>query len=443
MILCMVAKLINGRWVCLIILLKNMMLQLFFALIPFVSFNIYYRDKLTNYSRSFITVTSSICLLVSMTFANSVVDGVIFDIRYVIVFFGLVFGGTFTGVVLLAEFVLYRLYLGGEGTWVGMLILLCVFFISLLLSRLYRTTTRQTLVTATAGCLFSLIPLALAYAFFPHYVTAHWIFHILAIPVQNLLGILLLMSLFSKSVSDKDMFIKHARNEKIEAMSHVAASLAHEVRNPLTAVKGFLTLMSRNPHDPHKTEQYIRISLDEIQRTESILSEYLAITKPFTERRERVDLSEQLQAVYNVMTPYATMYNVELILRDAEPEPAPGSFHVLANPDEIKQLLVNFVKNAVEACSDTHGGRVILKLKAEEKSVKLLIKDNGAGMSEEQIKRLGSIYFSTKSNGTGLGLTYSYQVIHAIGGQISVSSNPLAGTAFIITLPAAGKGESG
>lgn len=290
-----------------------------------------------------------------MTFASSVVNGVFFDIRYVIMFFGLVFGGIQTGLLLLLEFIIYRLYLGGEGTWVAVLIIAFTFTFSLFFHNIYRTTLRKSLVTE------------------------HLAFHIVVIPVQNSIGIWLLMSLFSKSVSDKEIFIKHAQNEKMEAMSHMAASLAHEVRNPLTAVKGFLVLIREKPQELQKVRQYIDISLDEIQRTESIITEYLSIAKPPAERHGIINFSEQVQIIMEVMTPYANMYNVQLDVHRLE-----TPLLILANPDEMKQVLVNFIKNAVEACSEVTNGQVILTLHAEEHYAKLSIKDNGIGMSEDQ-----------------------------------------------------------
>ncbi|MFE5322081.1 ATP-binding protein [Paenibacillus sp. NPDC056579] len=411
-------------------LLKDLMLQLFFSIIPFIIFNIYYQKKTKNFSRIFIAITSSICMLTSMTFSASVVEGIIFDIRYVILFFAIVFGGFRIGLLLLAELVAYRFYLGGEGTWVAMIIVACSFLASIPLSTMYRKSHRKKWMTVLTGIVISIIPLTFTCIFFLDYVKQHLTFHLLIIPAQNCLGLVLLMSLFSKSVSDKELFIQHARMEKMEAMSHVAASLAHEVRNPLTAVKGFLKLIRESPKEYHKVRQYIDICMDEILRTEAILSEYLSITKPPANRHELINFSEQLYLVSNVMTPFATMHNVEL-----EVQPADTLVRLTANPDEIKQVLVNFIKNAVEACTDISDGKVTLTLRAEEKNAILLIRDNGIGMNQEQIDRLGSIYFSNKTNGTGLGLTYSYHVIHALGGMITVSSKPKAGTTFKIAIP--------
>jgi len=195
-------------------------------------------------------------------------------------------------------------------------------------------------------------------------------------------------------------------------------------------VKGFLQLIRESSLERNKVERYIDICEDEIQRTEGILSEYLSISKPMTEKREPTDLYLQLQVVLDVMRPYANMNNVNLDLDKAE-EP----IQIFANPDKIKQVLINFIKNAIEACSNVPNAKVTLRLEVAARKALLTIKDNGIGMSEEQVNRLGSIYFSNKTKGTGLGLTFSYQAIHESGGTVSVSSKPQFGTQFIITLP--------
>ena len=409
---------------------KEIILQLSFTLVPFIFFHLYYRNKMTNYSRSFILATSTICMLLAMTFAASVVDGIIFDIRYIVLFFALVFGGIKIGLIVLTELILYRIYLGGEGTLAGVLIVIYTFFLSIPIATLYRQSRGLTWVTVIVGTFFSIEPLILTYLFFPDYVMEHIFFHILVIPVQNCIGAWLLLTLFSKSVEEKNLFLDHAQNEKISAMSHVAASLAHEVRNPLTTVKGFLTLIKENPDDISNVERYISICLHEVERTESILSEYLSISKPITSRSEHMNVSEQLILIRDVMLPFANMNNVELAVHTPE-----TPVFLTANPDAFKQILVNFIKNAIEACAETSRGQVTLTLAAAEKEIKLEIEDNGIGMTQEQIKRLGSIYFSTKSSGTGLGLTYCYRVIHLMGGHIEVNSKPNAGTRFTLTLP--------
>lgn len=410
--------------------IKDLLLQLFFALIPFVLYNVYYRDKAVNYSKKFIIVVSSLCLILSMTFPSSIAEGIFFDVRYVIIFFGLVFGGKITGFILLVEFVLYRLYLGGVGTSSAMIILAITFPLALLFNKMYHETKNKLLSTFIAGISFSVIPMLVLYINMSAYVMEYIAFNILLMPVHNSLGIWLLITLFNKSVSDKELYIKHLQTEKIAAINHVAASLAHEVRNPLTAVLGFLKLIRENTISKDKLEQFIDISIDEIQRTELILSEYLSMSKPLTRQRKQLDLVKQIQAVVDVMTPYANMNNVSLEVRTS-PEP----ILIWANPNEMKQLLVNFIKNAIEACFEVAKGKVSVSCRQEFDTVKLDIVDNGIGMTNEQMQRLGSIYYSTKSSGTGLGLTHCYKIIHAMNGVISVRSQLNAGTVFTISIP--------
>lgn len=412
--------------------IKDILLQLLFALMPSVAYSIYYRNLTVNYSRKFIIVICSFCLLLSMTFASSVQAGLIFDIRYVIMFFGILFGGLATGCVLLIEFLCYRLYIGGSGAIDAVIILAITFPLSVMLASAYRRTRRKLWTLFIAGISFSFIPLVVLYITKPDYILNHLAFNILAMPVQNSLGIWLLITLFNKSVTDKELSLKYVQNEKAEAANQVAASLAHEVRNPLTTVLGFLQLMQSGAFPPEKTAHFLEISMEEIRRTEQILTEYLSISKPAASLQQRLELISHMKSVVEVMTPYANMSNVTL-----QPRYPKTPVYIVGNTAELKQLLVNFIKNAIEACRDVAKGTVGISIREEAPRVTIRIEDNGVGMTKEQQSRLGSIYYSTKMSGTGLGLTYSYQAIRAMNGSVSVSSEPHAGTTFLITLPLA------
>lgn len=411
-------------------IVKEIILQLFFALMPFLMFNVYYRDSPRNYSRKFIIITTAICLFFSMTFGASAVTGYYYDIRYVFLFFGLIFGGLPAGLILLLEFVLYRLYLGGDGMGIAMVIMLIIFPLSLALRRMYLAARQKVPVVLLAGFIFFFVPLLFVYLYNPDPIENNLLFHIFVVPVQNFIGNWLLISLFQKAVKDKELFIEYAQNEKVLVISQVAASLVHEVRNPLTAVKGFLKLIRESSLERDKVNRYIDICVSEMERTEYILSEYLSISKPLTDHQESTDLSNLLKITVEVMRPYANMNNVAL-----EGQIPEGRIWILANPEKIKQILMNMIKNAIEACYDSTEGRVTLELGAVGGEAVLTIEDNGIGMTKDQIEKLGSVFFSTKARGTGLGLTFSYQAIQAIGGTVSLKSVHRGGTRFTITLP--------
>jgi two-component system sporulation sensor kinase B len=279
------------------------------------------------------------------------------------------------------------------------------------------------------GLICSIVPRLIMYLYNPDFITDNLEFNLFIVPALHCFEIWLLIFLFNKAVSDKNFFISYIADEKVRTIGHVAASLVHEVRNPLTTMKGFLTLINQSTLDRNKVERYIQICMDEINRTETILSEYLTISKPLTERKkEHIDLSRILEITLDVMTPYGNMNNVLI-----EVDKPINSIEIFANPEEIKQILVNFIKNSIEACFNVPDGKVSLRLKEENTKIILEIEDNGIGMNEDQVRLLGTIYYSTKTRGTGLGLTFSYQVIRALGGSISVQSEPGMGTAFKIT----------
>ncbi|AWP30981.1 integral membrane sensor signal transduction histidine kinase [Paenibacillus vortex V453] len=423
---------ISNKGVGLLPVIKDVLLQLLFALMPFVAYNIYYRKLTVNYSRNFIILICSLCMLLSMTFASSVQSGLIFDVRYVIMFFGILFGGFMTGAILLIEFLIYRLHIGGSGMIDAIIILIITFPLSVLLATLYHKSKHKFWIVFIAGISFSLIPLLVLYITKPDYILSHFIFNVLVMPVHNSLGIWLLVTLFNKSVSDKELYLQYIQNEKAEAVNHVAASLAHEVRNPLTTVLGFLQLIKSGTFPQEKTDRFLEISMEEIRRTEQILSEYLSISKPLVPFQQKLELTAQIRSVVELMSSYANMSNITL---SADYPELP--VYISGSPAELKQLLVNFIKNAIEASRDVDKGCVNIRIYEEAEQVAIEIQDNGIGMNPEQLSRLGSIYYSTKMSGTGLGLTFSYQAIRAMDGSVSVRSSPRSGTVFLITLPLA------
>ncbi|MDF2959544.1 MAG: hypothetical protein K0S39_1279 [Paenibacillus sp.] len=217
------------------------------------------------------------------------------------------------------------------------------------------------------------------------------------------------------------------KSEKINVMSELAASVAHEVRNPLTVVRGFLQLMkSRNGSVP---PDYIETALDELQRAEAIISDYLDIAKPKLSKLEPIPLVELTDTIVTLMGPFANLKGNVLEFQSN----ALGEAWMLGDPAKLKQVMINLLKNAIEA--STQNGSISLRIKTESNRAKIIIKDSGCGMTKEQIERLGSPYFSTKEKGTGLGLMVAFRLIEAMEGKIEYKSEPGQGTEVMLTFP--------
>lgn len=216
--------------------------------------------------------------------------------------------------------------------------------------------------------------------------------------------------------------------EKLQAVSHLAASISHEVRNPLTATKGFLQLLKSDDNlSKEKKQQFIDIAISELNRAENIINDYLAFAKPSMELQETIEIQSEINKVIEIVKPLANMNAV--FIQCHVPV-----FYVNGEKHLFQQCFVNLVKNAIESMQG--GGVLILEAQQSKKGINITISDTGIGMTDEQLGRLGEPYFSTKGiKGTGLGMVAVYRIVKSMHGSIRVKSKPQEGTTFTIYLP--------
>jgi signal transduction histidine kinase len=222
------------------------------------------------------------------------------------------------------------------------------------------------------------------------------------------------------------------QSEKLTAAGQLAAGIAHEIRNPLTSLKGFLHLLKANNGNPAKHDAYVTIMNDELNRIDQILSELLVLSKPQSVQFIRRRPAAIVQQVLEILQPQAVLKNVQLLVSQLD-----ETVTIYCDENQIKQVLINLVKNGIEAMPD--GGRIWVGLLAERERVILSVADEGAGIPEEVLNRIGEPFYTTKEKGTGLGLMVSFKIIENHGGTIQIESSPDRGTLFTITLPRAGQ----
>lgn len=217
------------------------------------------------------------------------------------------------------------------------------------------------------------------------------------------------------------------RSEKLNVISQLAASVAHEVRNPMTTINGFLQLISKDENITEQQRSYIHISLEELSRAQAIINDYLSLARPNDKASQLVNISEELTKTIDLMTSYTNIKNVEVtsIIED--------SLFIKGSTGEMKQVLINIIKNGIEASKDN--GKITIDAYINKETVIIKITDNGEGMSKEQLSRLGTPFYSTKDKGTGIGLTTSFQIIEQFKGKIEVISEVGQGTTFILEFP--------
>lgn len=213
---------------------------------------------------------------------------------------------------------------------------------------------------------------------------------------------------------------------QLRRLQSVGAKVAHELKNPLASIKGLCQLVARTP-ESQRTQERLTVVASEISRMETILNEYLSFSRPLEDiRPETIDLKTLSRDVLDVLDGRAVGAGVALSLDGAAPP-------VQGDPRRLKEALINLVSNAIEATPS--GGTVALRVAKSPAGVQLDVQDSGRGIAPEDLERLGTSFFTTRPNGTGLGVVLAQGVIAQHGGSLVYASVVGRGTTATITLP--------
>ncbi|MGV3466515.1 MAG: PAS domain S-box protein [Heyndrickxia sp.] len=216
------------------------------------------------------------------------------------------------------------------------------------------------------------------------------------------------------------------KTEKLSVVGELAASVAHEVRNPLTSIKGFIQLMET---EDQKNKRYYDIILKELDRINEIVSELLVLAKPQDVIFKKCDVFQILEDVTTLLKSESNMRSVELVLQIDDTIPK-----ISCDANQLKMVFINIIKNAIEASNQREQVHIFVS-NHQGHSVLIQVKDNGIGISAERLKRIGEPFFSHKEKGTGLGLTICFRIIEAHNGKILFESELGEGTTVDIILP--------
>jgi two-component system, sporulation sensor kinase C len=222
-------------------------------------------------------------------------------------------------------------------------------------------------------------------------------------------------------------------SQKLSVAGQLAAGIAHEVRNPLTSINGFLQLLRDDAND--KAKEYLEIVFSEIKRIELVLSELLILAKPQSVTYKRINIIHTLDHVAKLLNTNAILYNIEIQTAFKQ-----GELYIRGDENQLKQVFINLLKNAIEAMP--HGGNIMIQAEMKENNkVELTFKDEGVGMKKQTLDKLGEPFFTTKTKGTGLGLTICLRILRDHSADIRVQSEQGQGTTFSIAFEAAQQQE--
>ncbi|MCP3742394.1 PAS domain S-box protein [Rossellomorea sp. BNER] len=217
------------------------------------------------------------------------------------------------------------------------------------------------------------------------------------------------------------------KSDTLTVVGELAAGIAHEIRNPMTALKGFIQLLENSIGEQHA--MYFHVIKSELQRIESIITEFLILAKPQAVQYQETNLIKTMKETVDLLNAQAMMHNVQFN------EYYQSNLSTLyAEPNQLKQVFINIIKNAIEVMPK--GGYISISIEeTEDQQIHICIKDEGSGIPKDKVKKLGEPFYTTKERGTGLGLMVSFKIIKEHRGTVEVESEVGAGTAFHIYLP--------
>ncbi|WP_066637466.1 two-component system sensor histidine kinase NtrB [Desulfolucanica intricata] len=218
--------------------------------------------------------------------------------------------------------------------------------------------------------------------------------------------------------------------EKLAIISQMAAGMAHEIKNPLTAVRGFAQLLKHKYCDNDTLAKYAKIIMDEVDQATRVITDFLQLARPKEPELMKQSIHSLIEEIIAIVEPRASYENIVVKYKTQKDLP-----DCTFDRNQIKQVLLNLCKNATEAMPE--GGVLTIKTGylQGKNEIYIDILDTGCGIPHKCMENLGVPFYTTKANGTGLGLSISYSIIHAHRGRIEVYSKEGVGTRFHVCLP--------
>lgn len=216
------------------------------------------------------------------------------------------------------------------------------------------------------------------------------------------------------------------RSEKLTTVGQLAAGVAHEIRNPLTTLRGFLQLQQESKK---LTLSHVSLMLSELDRINLIVGEFLILAKPQATKFVTRDVRDVLQDVISLMNSEAILHDIEFRSSFTEEE-----CRISCEENQLKQVFINLLKNAIEAMPN--GGLIHMYISHKRGYISISITDEGMGIPEDMIAKIGDPFFTAKETGTGLGIMVSQRIINTHRGTLDIKSQVNVGTTVQLMLPA-------
>ena len=414
--------------------ISTLLLNAFIIIICILSYQVFWLDKTEKepHNEILIAVLASIALILCMTFPFRLYDGYIYDLRFIPIILVFLYGNTRSIIVISLIYISYRFYLGGNGFFPSLIIFSITTIVTVISRYVLLIHFKRNkilfnilliLISTSSLSIFAIINQIKINGKIEEVFIAFLINYIIINIFTGILSAYLVEGMIEKF----KMKEKIQRAEKFYTVSELAASIAHEIHNPLTTVYGFTQLFHENEIPKTSQDQYLQIMLMELEKVQVIINNYVSLTKAQNTIKKTLNISSIVHEVTEMIAPLALSNDVE-IKRNIT-----GDLYINANPEKLKQCLINIVQNGIEAMEN--GGILQVHAQKIKSNIVIHIIDSGIGMSCQEIKRIAMPFYSTKEKGTGLGTMIAYSIIKELNGDIEIRSTKGKGTRFSIIIP--------
>lgn len=411
-------------------MLETLLLNFLFMLFPVLIFLIFFENRPHAYNRKILVLLTAITMILCIAKPITLETGFIFDLRYVPFIIAALYGGYKNVLPLYLILNVYRFYIGGEGTIHSFLFSTAVLIIVPSLSASFirskpktRISWATVIAVLTMGCYLIVLSVVMESLDMQFWMLT---FYALTTHAAVMAVLMILLEQIITNLKNRDRIMQ---SERLNVVSELAASVSHEMRNPLTVTSGFLQLLNKSKTLTPEEKGYIELSLLELNRAEKIISDYLSFAKPQAENMVYSNLQAECEYTKNVIMPYATIHKVAVEFSFN------NSLSTHYDRNLMQQCLINLYKNGIEAMKGMEDGVLSIDISERKQNIIISIRDTGIGMTKDEISRLGKPYYSTKAEGTGLGMLMAYSAINKVKGNIEVKSEKGKGTTFLITIP--------
>lgn len=384
------------------------------------------RKPLTFKQQTILGLFSAFSAKLCMLYPIETLEDTNFDFRMIPILLVTLYGGWYPGLLCTAIVVIIRYSIGGEYVYVGIAVSIMAWGIGLLFRSVFLKSSNKVLYGMMVISFYYLGYIFILFSTVPFLNINFYMVYFLAFGIT----FTALIYTVEKLIIANQQFDETLYLDKLSTVGQMAAAFAHEIRNPITTVRGFIQFIN-NDTKVEKLKQFAPLILEELDRTNKIITNYLTVARPTNFSLTYIDVNKVLQDSVDLIRPFGSYRNVTIDLK------LEGEHFIYSDELHLKQALMNIIKNGIEAVDEEQGGYVTIHKQTGEEKGTIVIEftDNGVGMTEGQLEKIGLPYYTTKSKGTGLGSMITNRLIHEMKGKIQYESKVHIGTKVTVILP--------